>query len=315
MVASVQFVEDLRLSLNRVLEVPLEGLPFYDGTDIPVTFDLPPGVQTVSIDFFRAVGEAALIAPGASDIPLVHVAATRDDIPVVAAVSSYETDFFGERANTFAGKETLVQDRRVKAVLRVIAEKIHKFAAVGEPQLGVRGLLNNAQVTLTNSAFNGNTATFNDFVTFFMDIILTPIFSSNRVAMVDSIRISPNLMRKLITSIHPTDANTTALETINKRLAALSRNVSIIERPECASSYLEANGVQAVGANLDRVLVFYNNEDVLARQMEDAVAQPFPDEYAVVKGTKRFFPMFAVTSATQIYNLDSLTYITHARVN
>lgn len=301
---------ELEQKLDKTIEQTYVELPCSNGTDIPTTFDLEAGAQTVSVDEIIQYGKAALLSPRAKDIPLVKIDMTKSQAAVVMAVSAWSIDFQSERAFNFSGKRNLVEQRSVNAVRRSIEETLHFFAAYGSQDVGVTGLYNNANVTATVSTFNPNTGTFPEMLDFMLGIILSTVEGTRQTRVPNTVHVSPNLFNRLAQVNDPQDLKTSVLVALRARLdAAGYPNIQILRREESASSMLESYGVMSSGTNRDRVLVYYRDPDTLGRQVESVTPMMFPDAYTRTEGTEIIYPMFNCATETHVYERNAMRYI------
>ena len=78
--------QELNQKLNKSLTNRFPELTFANGIDVPIAFNLAPGAESVSVDEITARGEAGLLGSDSSDIPLVQIAVSKTQAPVVMAV-------------------------------------------------------------------------------------------------------------------------------------------------------------------------------------------------------------------------------------
>jgi hypothetical protein len=228
------------------------------------------------------------------------------------AVAGYALGFQAERSYSYSGKSSLITERSVLMVRRAIDERLHYFAAYGEPAVGSTGFYNNAAITPVSSSFNPNTATYSDWISFVLDGVLGIGLGSYNTIIPDEILFSRNMIKRAMAATDTYNANVSAMVAIRDRLNALDgyENVRIRSRPESDSATLEAKGVMASGTNKDRVVVYKKDPMTLARQMESSIAQMMPSKYAFSGGDGRIvYPMFSCASATQIYETNAISYI------
>jgi hypothetical protein len=312
--SQAHYYDDLTQKLRELIRQRFRTLLFENGTLVPTDTDLEPGVREISEDILTGVGEAALLAPGSSDIPLVQVSMTEDRYPVVMAVSAYSIEWQERRA--FERSGVPIRTERINFARRAIAEALNKFGAYGNIALSIRGLLNNANVTLDNNSFNPNTATFAEWVTFVIDAVLRLGIDSDMVTYATDVLLSPRMYAKSQQVSNPDNPAISVLQAVRDRLRD-EENISQVRFravPECSSARLEANGVQSGGTNKDRILVYNLDPMCVQRQIEQEIAAFLPQEYVQVKGTTQFFPMFSCASATKVRELPSIRYIDVAKV-
>jgi hypothetical protein len=305
---------ELEQRLNKTLTQRFPELTFANGVDIPTTTDLEAGADAVSVDVVTGYGQAGLLGAESSDIPLVQVNVGKDLAPVVMAVAGYAVGFKTDRAYSFSGKSAIVTDRSVLMVRRAIDERLHFYAAYGDPGLGTRGLINSANVTPTTPAFNPNTADFATWVSFLMDLILGMGMSTNGLTIPTDVLIPPNMMRRAA-GVANAGGDMNVLSTVRERLDAIDgyQQVAIRSRPEVSSAMLFAKGVRG-SDTLDRIVIYRKDPMAVARQVESTLAQLMPQKYVFADPKASVvYPMFSCATATQIYETNSISYIDVAK--
>jgi hypothetical protein len=291
-------------------------MTFHNGIDIPTTFDLEPGAQTVSSQMIETSGEATLLGVRSNDIPLVKVKMSKGSASVVMAAAGYSIDFQSERAYNFSGKAGLVNEKHVNKTRRAIDEKLHYFAAYGDQNLGVTGLLNKTGVTATTSTFDVNSASYANAIDFCMALV-TDLSLDTRGVFGTSLTVlcGAKTFHKLARITDPQNADRSVLQAVYSRLQAMGRGYESVRfepRWELDSAMLENTrfGVMSSGTNRDRWVVYAKSPEVCSRQMEASIAQLFPREYVRTDENGAIvYPMFSVASETQISTLNAIKYI------
>jgi hypothetical protein len=313
------FYEELTYRLPMVLEDLQDDLVLENGTLIPTMADLPPGAQDVQATTIMGLGKAKRLAPGATDVPMVRVKASRTKYPTIMSVAGADIQWAEQRAFEMSG-HTMLLDKKLETARRAIAEDLQLFAAYGDVGMGVRGLFNQSTITVDNNSFAPSTATYNELVDFFIDVILRiGTGLSRRTRRATDVAIAPAMMTRLKKVSHPQMPQVSALDSIKSRLQddtnPALRSVEITEVDELGSSFLEANGVQAGGTNKDRIVVMRKDEKYIHRHIEQTVAEMMPEEFVqVVEGTTRLYPMFSCASATIVEDTEALRYIDLAKL-
>ena len=310
---------ELEQVLNRTLENQFPNLTFHNGIDVPTTFDLQPGAQTVSSELISVYGEAALMGVRSNDVPLVKITMSKGSAPVVMAVAGWSLDFQSQRSYNFSGKAGIVSDRSVKTVRRVLDEKLHYYAAYGDLNLGSTGLLNKSGVTTSVSTYNVNstaTTAFSDTLDYLMAMVLDMAYDTRNVFGEGLTILAPaKAFNKMARITDPQDTSVNVFKAFYDRLRAMGagyESVQILPRFELDSAMLEQArfGVMASGTNRDRWVVYAKNPDVCARQMEEGMAQLFPQEFVRPDENGAIvYPMFQVASETQVYTTNAIKYI------
>jgi len=311
-VAVYDVYQELNQKLNKSLTNRFPELTFANGIDVPIAFNLAPGAESVSVDEITARGEAGLLGSDSSDIPLVQIAVSKTQAPVVMAVAGYSIGFKSDRAYGFSGKSAMITERSVMAVRRAIDERLNFFIAYGEPSLGIRGFYNNAGVTPIASPFDPNVATYETLVTFFVNLVLSMGLTTFSQSFPTDIIISRRLLIRLANTRSTTQTTMSALEAVQGAIRAIDgyQGVTLRARPESDSAILTQRAVTGVPANRDRIVVYRRDPMVLEAQMESAVAQMMPAKYMYADPKMAMnYPMFACCSAPQIYDPQSVSYV------
>lgn len=289
--------------------------PFENGTLIPTTGDLPPGKDEVGAIFMgNNLGEEAiLLAPGAADIPLTPVSLSTSKIPVVMAAKGYSIMWQEARVQDERGIRNLIENRKIDIVRSEIAKRLNRFAAIGEPVLGITGLYNNPNVSVVNSSFNPNTATYDQWVTFLIDTILSSGVSTDGETVLEPTKmLIPQKMRVLAARImNPLNGDVSALEAASEQVGVTIGDGDFFTRsPFSSSDILEKYRVFPTGTNKDRIVIYTLDDAVLGRRIESSVAQLVDEEFlAPTQGLTRIFPFFSCSTATMIYDPAGVKYI------
>ncbi len=306
----------LQERLPLILEESFRNLPFENGDLIPTDATLTPGITEVVATILKQVGDAAIIGDN-FDIPLVEIGAGEDTYKVIMVASAMAFSFQGERASAYARSQSSIAynvdpyDLKLATARRAIAEKMNKFAACGHPTIGA-GFLNNPLVPQTNSSFDAWTATGQQLVEFFVELVKDAVIGTNTVEHPTEILIPTELDFRLIeTTLAGTGLS--AKETIINRLNTGKRDdevkIRIVSTQENRSDYLEANGVHTTGTNRDRIVVYPMVKRCVNRIIENSIAELMPEEYHQVKDGKKIIPMFSCTTPTMINYPDAFQYV------
>lgn len=285
-------------------------LKFENGSIVPTEADLEAGAAEVVRDTIEEVGDAEIITDGAFDMPVVDVSASEDRYKALMIGSAFSYTFAQERAIEFGKSD--INDRKMMAARRSIAERHNRIAAYGDARVGITGMLNNASVILNNSSFNANTATSDDLTGFFVDELKAAHRNSNNVEMPMDVLIPTGLFFLLVKK-RVADSSQTALTYIKLALSEEDIKFNLIKCDECDSANLEACGVQAGGTNKDRVSFFVKDPEVIERHIE--LTQLMPAEWVSVKNGRRVYPMFSCTTPTIINYPGAMRYIDIPKVN
>jgi len=307
----------LQQKLPGVLRKRLRPLPFEDGSLIPTIADLDIGAKEIIRDRITEVGEANIMGGDSGDIPLVEVTAAEDTYRAVMVAAAFSYSFTEEMAADTAqrnGVQYNLRTTKQETAARVIAEKLNYFAAYGDTGLNVRGLVNNASVTLNNTSFNPfGSVTPDDLANFFLTEIQAIATSTNNVEFPTEALVSTDLYYKLIRTRMP-DSAMNVLDYI-LGINRASGNPTTVQRitplNELRSTNLEAAGVQAGSTNKDRIVLYPLNDSVLSRHNRPTAM--VPAEYTYTKNMQRYFPMYACTSQTMIEYPAAFRYVDHVK--
>jgi hypothetical protein len=314
----------LQFRLNKLLERRLRELHFHNGNLIPNFQDLPPGVRTVIQEQVLGFGEASLMAPEAEDIPLTAVQATENEYRAVMVAAAFEQSWAETMAQQAASSGVYVSQvntRRTKmdAARRVIEEKLNTVAAYGVSSMSFTGLLNNANVTLTNSSFNpfSDTTTPDDLAAWFLDEIGDVLVDSNNVEYPTTALVSTEL-NNLMNSRRMPDSGETVKSYILRTQREANPNgqtgiKEIYGLQECRSASLESRGVQSGGTNKDRIVLYDKIPENLERHLMPGMMSMVPEEWVAQKGMSKIYPLYSCVSETIINFPGAIRYLDHAK--
>lgn len=290
--------------------------PFENGTLIPTVGDLPPGKDEVGAIFMGTnMGEEAiLLAPGAADIPLTPVSLTTDKVPVVMAAKGYSVQWQEARTQDERGIRNIIENRKIDIVRFEIAKRLNRYAAIGEPVLGHTGLYNNPNVSPVTSSFNPNTATYDQWVTFLIDTILSAGVSSDGETVLEPTTVLMSQRMRVLASriMNPLNGNVSALDAASEQLGIDigARNNYFIRSPFSSAAILEKYRVFTPGTNKDRLVIYTKSDAVLSRRIESSVAQLVDEAFlAPTQGLTRIFPMFSSSTSTTIHDPAGVKYV------
>jgi hypothetical protein len=282
-------------------------LKFETGEVVPTMADLAPGVEQVSEDVINEMGEA-LILGDAMDIPMVEVGTSMDFYPTFMVAAGYYFSFKSVRSLEFAGTFNTIADRKLGRVARAIAERCHRFSAVGDARFGQRGFLNSDLVPVRTTTFdpsNVNT-TAKQLRDFLMDAVWFMYKSRSGFTRFPSeMLISPSLYEKATTLTMADNSSMSVLQSVLNSVNAGDGSgdmtvpystLRIMHAPECAAAYLEANGVQPPGTAKDRIVVYSKDPLVVHRNIEPLGQIPL--EFLGAVAGKQQFANFQVVTPT-----------------
>jgi hypothetical protein len=309
-----------KLAIRTQFRFP--NLPFENGELVPTIPDLPAGEDEVGNLFTTgAMGEEAiLLAPGASDIPLTPFSLGTDKVGVVMAAKGYSITWQQFRRMLRLGLQSTIENQQIDKVRFAIAQKLNRFSALGEPALGHTGLFNNSRVTPVNSSFNPNTATYAQWVSFFVDIVLSSGLSNDgETILAPTTLLMPQKMLVLAAqALNPINGNVSAIQAAadQLRLQFQREPLEIVATPYASSDILERFRIFPAGTNRDRLVVYTKDESVLSRRIENKVAQLVDERFlpSVTQNMTQVFPFFSCSSATMIHDPTGVRYINTTKV-
>lgn len=304
----------LQQKLPKVLMQRRKKLLFENGVLIPTHTDLKPGAKEVVQDQIEEYGEAKLMSSEASDIPLVEITASENNYRVFKAMAGFGYSYDEEAAAAMARANNVRYDVRtikMTTAARVIAERLNNLAAYGSTAVGVTGLVNNANVTLTDSSFDPYDAnsTAEDIADFILEEVTEIAVASNNVEDPTDLLVSTRfwgLCRRLTMK----DSAVTVLDFIRERLedSDVPNGIkNIYPRPELLSEKLEAAGVQSSGTNKDRFVLYPRDEVVLERHIR--ITEMLPFDFTEVRNGRRIYPMRGCSTETIINYPGAIRYV------
>ena len=310
-----QIYRGLTQQLPNFIGPIYRDLKFETGQIVPTLADLSPGVEQVSEDVINEMGEA-LILSDAMDIPMVEVGMSMDFYPTFMIAAGYYFTWKSTRALQFAGNFNQLAARKVGRAARAIAERCHRFAAVGDVRLNQRGFLNSDVVALRATSFDPSGAVTADALRSFLIDAVWYMYAERGgyTRFPNAMLISPALYKKAI-DLRMSDSSESVLSSV---LNAINSNSSVggtgdssvpfqtlmIEQaPECSAAYLEAAGVQPAGTNKDRIVVYNKDPMVVHRNIEPLGM--VPDEWLGAVAGKKQYANFQVVTPT-IWSMPAL---------
>jgi hypothetical protein len=282
--AGVHLKRFLEQRLPAVLEKRYRNLNFENGSIIPTIPDLQAGAATLVQEQMEVVGEAAIGADEAFDIPLSDIGAEEVSYKIIAVFSGFHFTFRQMQAADRSGVP--LSDKKAFAARRAIAEKMNQIAAFGTSKYDLTGFLNNVDVPVNNSSFNPYAATGDELAEWIIDECIAIEDSTELTEMPNTLLVTPLLHGEMVKK-RMSDSDTTVEQFVLKSTGL----ASIRKLTELKSATLEANGVQAASTNKDRMVLYPLDSEILERHIEPTA--PMPQEY---RGGKYITPMYACTS-------------------
>lgn len=139
---SIFFARQLEFVQSRVYNYEYPALKAFEL--IPISYDAPAGAEYITATQLQSVGRARVIDSYADDLPEAGVMGLQIVNPVKSIGASYRYSHQEIRAAQFANVP--LSTRLAEAARRAIDQKINDLALIGEPDLGMTGLLNNGSI-------------------------------------------------------------------------------------------------------------------------------------------------------------------------
>lgn len=109
-------------------------------TLLNVKTDVPPGAETYSYDVITRSGAAKILAPGATDIPLVDADLSRHTVNIYSIATAFNLTVQEIRNAQMARRP--VETTKADTARKAIAEKENSLVWVGDAAHNIKGLVN-----------------------------------------------------------------------------------------------------------------------------------------------------------------------------
>ncbi len=103
-----------------------------------VKTDIPAGAKTYSYDVLTRSGAAKILAPGATDVPLVDVDLTEETVKIYSIAAAFNISVQEVREAQMAGRP--IDVTKADTVRKAIAEKENQVTFSGDKTHGIKGL-------------------------------------------------------------------------------------------------------------------------------------------------------------------------------
>ncbi len=100
--------------------------------------DIPAGAKTYSYDVMTRSGAAKILAPGATDVPLVDADLTEETVKIYSIAAAFNITVQEVREAQMAGRP--IEVTKADTVRKAIAEKENQVAFSGDAKHGIKGL-------------------------------------------------------------------------------------------------------------------------------------------------------------------------------
>lgn len=135
----------LQLTYIQRQQLEVKHKPLRAAQFIPVSAEAPAGAETIKIRYFDVVGEAKWVADYASDFPAANTYGSEKTFNIEGLGASYTYSIQEIRRAQMAGIP--LDQRSAMAAERAINEMIDGVAWLGDPKVGIYGLLKYPGVT------------------------------------------------------------------------------------------------------------------------------------------------------------------------
>lgn len=120
--------------------------------------DIPAGAKTYSYDVLTRSGAAKILAPGATDVPLVDADLTEETVKIYSIAAAFNISIFEVREAEMAGCP--IDVTKADTVRKAIAEKENQVAFSGDKKHSIKGLTDSVGIQVyATPQNNGGTST------------------------------------------------------------------------------------------------------------------------------------------------------------
>ncbi|MET4562185.1 hypothetical protein ABIA69_003371 [Lysinibacillus parviboronicapiens] len=120
--------------------------------------DIPAGAKTYSYDVLTRSGAAKILAPGATDVPLVDADLTEETVKIYSIAAAFNISVQEVREAQMANRQ--IEVTKADTVRKAIAEKENQIAFSGDKTHGIKGLTDSVGIQVYATPQNeGGTST------------------------------------------------------------------------------------------------------------------------------------------------------------
>ena len=148
--ANETMILEHQLEQMRARSVDVQRPEFKARRLVPVTSEIDPGAESWAYSVWDRAGMAKVVANYADDIPKVATFAKKYTHTIESIALGYEWSWLDLLRTARAGVP--LRARKADAVRTGFEQKIEEIAAIGIPETGLTGLLNNPNVPQINAA-------------------------------------------------------------------------------------------------------------------------------------------------------------------
>ena len=287
------------------IEQTIYATPYADITylqDIPVVSGIPEFSTTWQYRSYDGTTVGKFIGANAMDLPRVAQSAKLHTVPL--NYGGIECHYSIDELRTTASQNMPIDTMQQQLAYRGYEEHSQKVAYFGDSQLGMSGLLNHPNVTVTPATVDYKTATGQQLFDMINDPLFNIIKLSKNFHLPNTIRVFPDLWKRMNSTLMTGYTDRTVMEhfKINNSFTLMTgQEIDIQVRYQLTAAELAAGGVS--NKNKDRVLIYEKNDRnlgvakpipfrMLAPQNK-GLAVTVPAEYKI-SGTEIRYPLSAI---------------------
>lgn len=287
------------------VEQTIYATPYADITylqDIPVVSGIPEFANHWNYRSYDGVTVGKFIGANAMDLPRVAQSAKLHTVPL--NYGGIECHYSIDELRTTASQNMPIDTMQQQLAYRGYEEHSQKVAYFGDSQLGMHGLMNHPNVTVTKATVDYTTATGQELFNMLNDPLFDIIKLSKNFHLPNTIRVFPDLWKRMNSTLMTGYTDRTVMEhfKINNSFTLMTgQEIDIQVRYQLTAAELAAGGVS--NDSKDRVLIYEKNDRnlgvakpipfrMLAPQNK-GLAVTVPAEYKI-SGTEIRYPLSAI---------------------
>lgn len=287
------------------IEQTIYATPYADITylqDIPVVSGIPEFANHWNYRSYDGVTVGKFIGANTMDLPRVAQSAKLHTVPL--NYGGIECHYSIDELRTTASQNMSIDTMQQQLAYRGYEEHSQKVAYFGDSQLGMAGLFNNSNVTVTKATVDYTTATGQELFNMLNDPLFDIIKLSKNFHLPNTIRVFPDLWKRMNSTLMTGYTDRTVMEhfKINNSFTLMTgQEIDIQVRYQLTAAELAAGGVS--NSSKDRVLIYEKNDRnlgvakpipfrMLAPQNK-GLAVTIPAEYKI-SGTEIRYPLSAI---------------------
>ena len=258
-----------------LLEERLPELWGADGSVIPTTFDLTPGVRTITQEVLKRKGEMAdFYSPQSTDISLVNANIDETKYKALDMVKAFSYNVMELNAAQVANRP--IVSIKEEIAMRNIEERRHIFALVGSEEHQITGLYNDPNVPPSASGYNPNTSSAQDDIDFVRGE-LQKLRANSQLTSAASLIIVPNdLLFLWSAKLLPGTGNSVLSFLTENMSIANGTPVTFVPKNEAKASFLDQYGVTRSNPGDDRLI--FVPADLRALQIKMYLSDNMPPQ-------------------------------------